>query len=58
MCVLSQVKNAQPMLTPDDCMDAEAIAKGDARVAALLKARGITDMDLVACDPWSMVSGP
>ena len=41
------------MLTPDDCLDAEAIAKADPAVQARLKLHGITDMDLVACDPWS-----
>lgn len=44
------------MLTPDDCNDAEEIAKADAQVQKLLKARGITDLSLVAADPWSVVS--
>ncbi len=48
-----QVKDVQPMLTPDDCLDAEAIAKADPGVQARLKLHGITDTDLVACDPWS-----
>lgn len=44
-----------PLATPDDCADAEAIAKADPKLAALLKERyGVTDMDLVAGDPWSI----
>jgi Cu2+-containing amine oxidase len=50
-----QVKGAQPLLTPDDCNDAEEIAKADVRVQELLKQRGITELDLVAADPWSVV---
>lgn len=50
-----QVKGMQPMLTPDDCFDAEEIAKADAGVRTLLAARGITDLSLVVCDPWSVV---
>lgn len=46
------VPNAQPVATPDDCFAAEAIAKQDETVKKLLAARGITDTDLVACDPW------
>lgn len=45
----------QPMLTPDDCFDAEEVAKADAGVRKLLAARGITDLSLVVCDPWSVV---
>ena len=48
-----QVKGVQPMASPDDCNDAEEVAKGDPRVQELLAKRGITDMSLVACDPWS-----
>lgn len=50
-----QAEGAQPLLTPDDCNDAEEIAKADPRVRELLKARGINDLDLVAADPWSVV---
>jgi Cu2+-containing amine oxidase len=50
-----QVKSAQPLLTPDDCSDAEEIAKADPQVQQILKQRGITDLDLVAADPWSVV---
>ena len=53
--VNEQVKGAQPLLTPDDCSDAEEVAKADARVQQLLKERGITNLDLVAADPWSVV---
>ena len=50
----SQVEGVQPLATPDDCFDAEAIAKGDAGLQALLLEKyGITDLALVACDPWS-----
>ena len=43
----------QPLASPDDCLLAEQIAKEDPKVREQLKLRGVTDMDLVACDPWS-----
>ena len=43
----------QPLATPDDCELAETIAKADPGVQAMLRERGITRLDLVACDPWS-----
>ncbi|CAN0232551.1 unnamed protein product, partial [Ectocarpus sp. 4 AP-2014] len=44
----------QPLLSPDDCDLAEKIVKLDAGVAKLLEERyGITDIGLLACDPWS-----
>jgi len=47
--------DAQPLLSPADCELAEEVAKGDARVAELLAERyGITDLALVAADPWSV----
>ena len=52
----AQVKDRQPLLTPEDCVLAEDIAKADAEVAAMVKeAYGITDLSLLACDPWSGV---
>jgi len=45
----------QPMLTPDDCDLAEEIAKNSPELQAALEERyGITDMDKVCCDPWSV----
>ena len=45
----------QPLLTPEDCFEAEAIVKADAGVARLLKdLYGIESMDEVVCDPWSV----
>ncbi len=43
----------EPLASPDDCLLAEQIAKADPKVREQLKLRGVTDMDLVACDPWS-----
>ena len=52
--VSMQVKDRQPLLTPEDCILAEDIAKADPEVAAMVKeAYGITDLSLLACDPWS-----
>jgi hypothetical protein len=48
-----QKRGAEPLASPDDCELAEAITKADAEVQALLKERNITQLDLVACDPWS-----
>lgn len=48
----TDVPNAQPVATPDDCFEAEAIVKQDETVKKLLADRGITNTDLVACDPW------
>lgn len=48
-----QIHNAEGLATPDDCELAETIAKADPGVQAMLKERGITRLDLVACDPWS-----
>ena len=55
LCFLSQVHGVEPLASPDDCLLAEQIAKGDPKVREQLKLRGVTDMDLVACDPWSGV---
>ena len=41
------------MITIDDCLEAEAIVKEDATIKSILKERyGLTNMDLVAADPW------
>jgi primary-amine oxidase len=49
------VEGVQPLITPEDCIDAEAIVKADPQIQALLKDKyAITDMDMVVCDPWSV----
>jgi Copper amine oxidase, N2 domain len=49
------VEGVQPLITPEDCFDAEAIVKADPQIQALLKDKyAITDMDMVVCDPWSV----
>ena len=54
VCCELQIKDRQPLLTPEDCILAEDIAKADPEVAAMVKeAYGITDLSLLACDPWS-----
>ncbi|BDA42557.1 Primary amine oxidase [Coccomyxa sp. Obi] len=48
-----KVEGVQPMVTIEDCVEAEEIVKADLGVRALLKDRyGLTDMALVAADPW------
>lgn len=48
-------RGTQPMLTPEDCDLAEEIMKASPEVQQALKDRyGITDMDKVAGDPWSV----
>ena len=61
----AQLEGVEPLASPDDCLLAEQIAKADPKVREMLKMRGVTDMDLVACDPWSgihrasqILSGP
>lgn len=45
----------QPLLTPEDCDLAERIAKNAPELQnALAERYGITDMDRVAADPWSV----
>lgn len=54
-----ELESGQPVATPDDCLEAEAIAKADPGVRRLLLERhGVTDMALVACDPWSVHLAP
>lgn len=48
-----QVESVQPMVTIEDCVEAEDIFKSDPQVQRLIRERyGITDMAEVACDPW------
>lgn len=48
-----QVDGVQPMVTLDDCLEAEDICKADASFQKLMADRyGITDMAVLACDPW------
>ncbi|KAL4418888.1 hypothetical protein ABPG77_010057, partial [Micractinium sp. CCAP 211/92] len=49
------VPGAQPLASPDDCFEAEAIAKADPGVLKLLRETyGVEDVEMVACDPWSV----
>ena len=47
------MEGVEPLASPDDCLLAEEIAKADPKVREQLKLRGVTDIGLVACDPWS-----
>lgn len=49
--------DGQPLTTPDDCLEAEAIARSDARVQAMVAQRGVA-LDKVACDPWAIHACP
>lgn len=51
-----QVPAVQPLITPEDCFEAEEICKADAKVCEMLASRyGIHDVQSdVACDPWSV----
>jgi Cu2+-containing amine oxidase len=49
--------DGQPLATPDDCLQAEAIARDDARVQAMVAERGVA-FDKVACDPWAIHACP
>jgi len=42
----------QPTLTPEDCLEAERIAKSDQGVRLRCAKLGFSDMELVAGDPW------
>lgn len=53
LAMVPQVEGVQPMVTIEDCVEAEEIVKADPGIKTLLKDRyGITDMDMVAADPW------
>lgn len=48
-------EGVQPLATADDCAEAEAIVKADGKVQHLMKTLyGISDMAMLACDPWSV----
>lgn len=48
-----QTDGIQPMVTLDDCLEAEDICKADTGFQQLLRDRyDITDLASVACDPW------
>lgn len=49
----TNIPNAQPPLTPEDCITAEKIVQSSDKVKALLEERGITDIKMVVADPWS-----
>lgn len=51
--MFAQLEGVEPLASPDDCLLAEEIAKADPKVQEQLKLRGVTDVSLVACDPWS-----
>ncbi|KXZ45138.1 hypothetical protein GPECTOR_58g587 [Gonium pectorale] len=54
-----KVEGVHALASPDDCFEAEAIAKADPRVVQLLRERyGVADLDLVCCDPWSIHASP
>ncbi|GAX83474.1 hypothetical protein CEUSTIGMA_g10899.t1 [Chlamydomonas eustigma] len=54
-----KVVGSNPLATPDDCFEAEAVGKADVEVQRLLQERyGITDMSLVVFDPWSIHASP
>ncbi|MEW5306570.1 MAG: hypothetical protein WDW36_009026 [Sanguina aurantia] len=55
----TRLEGVNALATPDDCFEAEAIAKADPEVIRLCGERyGISDMSLVACDPWSVHACP
>ncbi|MEM6678351.1 MAG: primary-amine oxidase [Pseudomonadota bacterium] len=45
--------DAVPMIAPVEFMEVENAVKADPRFEAACKRRGIEDMSLVCCDPWS-----
>lgn len=48
-----QTDGVQPMVTLDDCLEAEDICKADRGFAQLMRDRyDITDLATLACDPW------
>jgi primary-amine oxidase len=49
--------DGQPLATPDDCLEAEAIARVDPQVQAMVAERGVS-FDRVACDPWAIHACP
>ena len=53
----SERKHAFPRIGPDEFLDAEKAALADPRFIKALKRRGISDLSLVCCDPWSTGRG-
>ena len=48
-----QMEGVQPAVTMDDCFLAEELLKKNVEFAAFVEGRyGITDLALLACDPW------
>jgi primary-amine oxidase len=45
---------AQPSLTPDELLTAEAAVRADPRWQAAMRRRGVEDMDLAMIDPWPL----
>ncbi|MGZ4482528.1 MAG: primary-amine oxidase, partial [Gaiellales bacterium] len=50
----THVPGVHPAITGDEFMEAELAVKSDARYREGLARRGITDLDLVLVDPWSI----
>lgn len=51
--------HVQPLASPDDCFEAEALVKADPKIQALLAEKyNITDLSKVVCDPWSVHNPP
>ncbi|KIL90131.1 primary-amine oxidase [Fusarium avenaceum] len=48
------IPDVVPMLTPEDCLSLEEIARADERVISLCHDVGITDMAQVCMDTWSI----
>ena len=49
----TQTDGIQPMVTLDDCLEAEDICKADRGFQQLMRDRyDITDLATLACDPW------
>jgi Cu2+-containing amine oxidase len=49
--------DGQPLATPDDCLEAEAVARRDIQVQQMVADRGV-DFSKVACDPWAIHACP
>jgi primary-amine oxidase len=48
------VTGAQPSLTPDELLAAEAAVRADPRWQAAMRRRGVTDVSLAMIDPWPL----
>ncbi|MEM7500346.1 MAG: tyramine oxidase, partial [Pseudomonadota bacterium] len=49
----THLRDAIPMIAPVEFLEVEDAVKADPRFQAACKRRGIEDMSLVCCDPWS-----